>query len=273
MDKVYLEGTRCVNRCFEIEGIFSAFKFDWDDQFVFKGESHRPWEMVFVRSGKVEVTEDENVYILEKNDLILHAPMEFHAIRSVAHPTSSVLIASFYLEGEAPSELKNGVFSLSENDSREFVEMFEKIYKFRHDIDLNPYSGQETTDLLSAFLIRLGHRTAMERRVISASANEYRRIALAMAHNVNLNLTLSDFARMCNVSVSYIKLLFKKYATLSPKTYYANLRTQHAISLMRQGKSALEISSEMNFSSPNYFSAFFKKQTGAPPSDYRKRLK
>ena len=142
-----------------------------------------------------------------------------------------------------------------------------------HESTESIYSGQEAADRLSAFLIRLGRRTAKDQRVISTSASEYRRIALAMAHNVNRNLTLTDFARMCNVSVSYIKLLFKKYATLSPKNYYANLRTQRAISLMRQGMSALEIASEMNFSSPNYFSVFFKKQTGESPNAYRKHLK
>ena len=49
---------------FEIAGFYTAIKYDWNETFVFSGESHDFWEAVFVESGQVEVTENENVYTL-----------------------------------------------------------------------------------------------------------------------------------------------------------------------------------------------------------------
>ncbi|MBE6583952.1 MAG: AraC family transcriptional regulator, partial [Ruminococcaceae bacterium] len=33
---------------FEIEGFYTAIKYDWTEPFVFNGESHDFWEAVFV---------------------------------------------------------------------------------------------------------------------------------------------------------------------------------------------------------------------------------
>ncbi len=260
-----------VEKRFEIIEFNSAFKFDWDDQYAYKGEYHVPWEIVFVKNGAVECTEDERVYTLQKNDLIIHAPMEFHSIRSVKEP--SVLITSFIADGELPIELTNGIFTLSDKYSKELMEIFDRIHAFREDGPVNAYSGQEAACRLEALLIRLANKNSEEQLSPSQTANEYSRVASVMAENVCENLSLPQLAKLCNISVSYIKLLFKKYTTISPMSYYANLRIQHAIQLMKDGMPAAEIANTMNFSSPNYFSVFFKKHTGEIPSVYRKRLK
>jgi two-component system response regulator YesN len=46
---------------------------------------------------------------------------------------------------------------------------------------------------------------------------------------------------------------------------------RHAARLLDEGFSATEIADKMNFSSPNYFSVFFKKHTGTMPSEYKKK--
>ncbi len=270
-NQIYPECTRLIEKQFDITGFFSAYKFDWDEKYAYKGECHTPWEIVFVKSGSVECTEDERVYALNKNDIIIHAPMEFHSIRSLKS-SPSVMVASFFVNGKLPNEITNGVFSLNEGYSKEFTEIFERIYTFYHTGSKNDYSGQEVASRLSALLIRLGNKTAEENLSMSPSALEYRRIATFMADNVSNNLSLEQIASACSISVSYIKLLFKKYASISPMNFYANLRIQSAINMMKSGLSASEIAYTMNFSSPNYFSVFFKKHTGEVPSQYRKHL-
>ena len=104
---------------------------------------------------------------------------------------------------------------------------------------------------------------------ISASATEYRRIILAMSRSVCENKRLSDFAHECGDSISYMKKLFVKYAGVSPKTYYNNLRIAYALDLLKKGKPINEIAEKMKFSSSNYFSAFIKKHTGKTPISYK----
>ena len=90
-----------------------------------------------------------------------------------------------------------------------------------------------------------------------------------MKKNVAANLSLEDICSIGAVSVSTAKVLFRKYAGIGPKTYYSNLRAIEAMNLLKEGKSVDEVSSTLNFSSVNYFSLFFKKHFGNPPSYYK----
>ena len=46
-----------------------------------------------------------------------------------------------------------------------------------------------------------------------------------------------------------------------------------AIKLLEDGEAVTEVSAKLNFSSPEYFSLFFKKHTGLPPGRWRSELK
>lgn len=260
---------RPISNVFEIKGFYSAIKYNWDEKFIFNGESHGFWEAVFVESGMVEVTEDENVYLLGGGNLILHAPMEFHRIRSAQGTSPKGFIFSFLTLGELPESLRSGVFTLEPSLLKRYCDLCEKIYQFFH-FPSSPTQGQEVGALLSAFLIKLGSRSAVSGISMTQSATEYRNIVSYMSQNVHLNLTLSDIARENNVSISYVKLLFSTYAGISPKSYFNQLRLRRASELLDEGRSVTEIATAMNFSSPSYFSAFYKRHTGISPSEQQK---
>ncbi len=259
-----------IERQFLINGVYSAFSFAWDDSFIFHGESHDFWEIVFVTQGEVEVVEDGKVYTLGKNNMILHAPLEFHRIRSKSGEEPEGFILSFRVAGELPRELRHGIFVLSEAQKEDYLLICHKAHVFLADHNASPYAGQEVADMLSSFLVHLSTSTANRSVADSPSAAEYRKIVAAMTAGICENLTLADFAVSCNISVSYLKLLFKKYAGISPKAYFTHLRVQHAAKLLEEDHTITEVSDAMNFSSPNYFSTFFKKHTGKLPSEYKK---
>jgi len=261
---------KSVSHRFTIDGFYSAFRFSWDENFVFEGESHDLWEVVFITAGEVVSTEEGKVYVLRANDMILHAPMEFHRIRSAKGSSPEGVILTFHATGTLPSELKKGIFALDESEKAEYRTIATRIIEFMESDDRDEFSGQAVANLLSAFLIRLGSETAESRLDNRASAVEYRRVVSAMTTAVAENLTLTDFAERCNISISYIKQLFRRYAGVSPKTYYAHLRVRHAADLLGEGRTAAEVAEAMNFSSPGYFSVFFKKHTGKVPSEFRR---
>ncbi|MBQ8408501.1 MAG: helix-turn-helix domain-containing protein [Clostridia bacterium] len=258
-----------ITNIFSIEGLYSAFRFDWDDSFVFSGESHNFWEAVFVTSGEVEVTEDENVYTLGEGNLIFHAPMELHRIKSAGGSSPSGFILSFASSGKLPEVISGGVFTLDPTQVTEYAAICKKAIEFKGN-DANPLLGQEVAALLSAFVIGLEAKSAATGTSVSQSAMEYRRIVSFMSEKVCENLTLSDIASKSNVSVSYVKLLFRTYAGVSPKSYFNQLRIRRATELLSRGTSVTEVSDIMNFSSPNYFSAFYKKHTGISPSEQQR---
>lgn len=260
-----------VHRSFSIRGFYTAFEANWNDHYVFHGESHDFWEIVFFEQGNVECVEDEKVYLVKDNCMLLHAPMEFHRIRSYPGTSPRGFILSFQADGTLPDGLKQGIFQLTEEEKEEYRSICNNIRK----VVLNtaePYLSQLAADQLSSFLIRLNQKQAVEEIVKSDRSESYHKIVSAMTKWVDGNWTLSDFAKQQNISVSYMKLLFLEYSGISPKTYYNQLRIQRAVSLLNQKRSIAEISEQMNFSSQNYFTVFFRKHMGCSPSEYRKKF-
>ncbi|MBQ7792723.1 MAG: helix-turn-helix domain-containing protein [Clostridia bacterium] len=242
--------------------------------FHFDGEKHDFWEVVYVLSGKLEVTEDENVYVLGERDIIFHAPDEFHRLRSVDNTRPHVLNFSFRAAGEVPAHLTEGVLNLSPELHSEYVDCFSAMRRTVRALrkETEPeISMCEVTSRLTAILMRLTRESSAKDSVsTSAGAKSYSALVELMHKEVRKNLSLEDFAKISFISVSYIKKLFSRYAGISPKSYYANLRTAEARRLLQTDIPVYEVSEMMNFSSAGYFTIFFKNQTGQTPMEFKK---
>ncbi|MBR5543572.1 MAG: AraC family ligand binding domain-containing protein, partial [Oscillospiraceae bacterium] len=114
-----------INENFRIDNI-SEIIFDrvFDKNFTFEGEAHDFWEIVFVVQGKIEVVENEKIYIMSDGDIIFHAPMEFHKICSAENTLPHVLNMSFTVEGALPPMVKNGIFNLNPEQKSEYTKLF-----------------------------------------------------------------------------------------------------------------------------------------------------
>lgn len=96
---------------------------------------------------------------------------------------------------------------------------------------------------------------------------------LFLKANVCRNVTIEDIAGELFESPSNLKRIFHKYTNMGIMHYYNDLRIYYAEQLLTQGKTMRQIASEMNFSSQNYFSYFFKKATGKSPSEYQTAIR
>ena len=263
---------RLIRKTFSVLGFYSAFPVRWDDNYVFRGESHVYWEIVFMEHGKVECVEDNKVYLVKENCMLLHAPMEFHRIRSLKGSFPRGFILSFLSDGDLPESLKQGIFQLNEDEKEEYRSICRDIQRVVEE-DCEDVDTQLAADRLSAFLIRLSKKTPTDEVVRSDRSESYYKIVSDMTRCVDKNLTLNQLAQRQNVSVSYLKLLFAEYAGISPKAYYNQLRAQKAVKLLEQNRTIAEIAEQMNFSSQNYFTVFFQKHMGVSPSEYRRNKK
>ena len=91
-----------------------------------------------------------------------------------------------------------------------------------------------------------------------------------MAQNFANDMTVEDYARMCNLSESRFSHRFSEIIGTSPKQYIINLRIEAAKELLiNSDQSVLQIGEAVGFSTQNYFSRIFKKQTGLSPTEYR----
>ena len=91
-----------------------------------------------------------------------------------------------------------------------------------------------------------------------------------MQENYGRDISLDDVSREVNVSPYYFSKLFKEEAGENFIEYLTRLRMDRAKELLRdEGISIKEISMQIGYGDPNYFSRIFKKQTGMTPREYR----
>ena len=257
-----------VKPAFQIVAFITAYEYLFEEPFTYPGEWHSMWEVLFSVEGDFDCVEESRVYRLKSGEMLFHAPNEFHTLRTVGDGPQHLLLITFYAEGEMPSALKEGVFKLTGQERDEFVRLHTHVKRFidrQGPLEVGALCSLE----LSTFLARLALKSTANHYVSnSPSAMEYQRIIDLMERNVCKGITLSDIARQLGISISYIKKVFMQYTGIPPMTYYNSIRLNEAKRLLAQGLSVREVSDRLEFSSPNYFSVFFKQQVGVSPSRY-----
>lgn len=266
----YKAGIKELPPPFAVANIYSAHRYWWKKKFYFSGESHKFHEVVFVLEGEVTVTEDDRIYHLKRGDLILHAPYEFHRIATDSG--AKVIVFSFETAELFPEMLYDGFFVLSIEEEATFSRLFDKIYTFYYSDteSLESNLQREISSLLPAFFFSLSsprHRHHSDTHY--RSEEEYKKLVEEMRLSVAENLSLEDLALKNHTSVSYVKHLFHRYAGIGAKKYYTTLRLNEVIRLLENDVPVAEIARQLNFSSPEYLSLFFKKQMGVPPGKWR----
>lgn len=87
------------------------------------------------------------------------------------------------------------------------------------------------------------------------------------------NISLNDVAESINMSYFYFSRLFKESTGQSFSDYLTEYRVEKSIELMRdESLSIKQISYDIGYNDPNYFSKIFKKLKGITPTDYRGRM-
>ncbi|KUP04851.1 AraC family transcriptional regulator [Bacillus coahuilensis m2-6] len=91
--------------------------------------------------------------------------------------------------------------------------------------------------------------------------------------NSHLDISLEGIAAKVNLSPIYISKLFKDQLGINYITFLTECRIEKAKKLMTDGEKSLkEITFEVGYQDPNYFSKVFKKLYGVTPKEYRKTL-
>ncbi len=266
---------REIEPVFRIKSIGHTLDRYFESNFAYNGEGHDFWEAVYVIEGKIEVVEDDNVYLMNEGDIIFHAPMEFHRIQTADNTIPHVLNLSFTAEGDLPSQIKHGIFKLNAQEKNDFTKLFYYIRdEFSKKINSDsPHSFLEASFRLSAFILHLTRSKPNEEAIFtSASAMTYKTVVRLMDEEVCSNLSIDELAKRSYISTSYIKSLFKRYAGISPKEYYTGLKIETAKYYLSEGMSVKAVAEQMNFSSANHFIRFFKAHTNLTPLQYKNSI-
>lgn len=267
----------------QIERFKTCFEANYKGPYNFTGEFHPFWEMVYVTDGSVNVSGDERIYTLSRGDIIFHRPMEFHRIWSKGRQDIHAIIISFQASGSLLANLEGRAMTL-DTSCRQQIDELILHFKTRFPDESNNFARamresdnhgqvQVALNLLENFLISLptDSMTPIKREKENVSET-YRQILTELNANIYSWITIDELAERCNFSPAQIKRVFARYSDIGIHKYFLKLKIAAAIKMLGDGKDISEISRVLSFSSQNYFSGVFKRETGYSPTAYRERM-
>ncbi|MDD3106260.1 MAG: AraC family transcriptional regulator [Bacilli bacterium] len=257
-------------------------------------------EIIFIDSGVMKITIEDQVYYAKKNDCILLRPNVYHKIEwSGVDCDQPHVHFDFYYQDDS-KEVQISMLRKEHMNQKELTLFREDFYK-SNQIDIPyvfplkepsiirsllfrlideytyklPYSDlmkQGTLAELVAAILRDYHLGKVES--YSPYYKELNELTIYMVENVDLNLTLDDLADHSQLGKWNLIQTFKRYYNTTPMKYFTRLRYNRTKNLLQYSNLSIkEITYKMNFESPQSFSRWFKMMDGNPPGFYQKKTR
>lgn len=251
--------------------------------YYFPGEFHPFWELVYVIDGKMQAAINENLYTMQKGDLILYKPMEFHRLWTIDDADIHALVIGFTASGELLSALENGAYILTSDQQRQAEQLLGFLHSFlphgkRHLLkelllnwDQNAANIHIFLNNLENFLITLAaHPNHLVRKNVydSVEAQTYCSIVAQLNTHIESWITTDEIAQNLHCSPAHVNRVFSRYSDIGVHKYLLKLKIAAAIRMLRENVPVSEISARLAFSNQNYFSSAFKRETGFSPTQY-----
>ncbi len=271
--------------------IVTVHYYEFADNFVFSGEKHDFWEMVYVDCGSVEIRRDEESVILRQGEIVFHKPNEFHSIKS--HRSSpNVFVLSFVCRSYAMRFFER-FSAVLDKTLKPFLESIvaeaESAYVIpKNDTGMkklekkpSPPMGSEQLikTYLEQLLILLIRKMTNSRTpsVFPSKENLESHLARSvkdfLSENAGQTLRIGDICEKFGYSKAYLSRLFKQQCGCTMADYFIKKKIEYAKRLIRENKyNFTEISDRLSFDNPQYFSRVFKRVTGITPTAFRNTL-
>ena len=149
-----------------------------------------------------------------------------------------------------------------------FDEIFNNLSKGFHDENLE-YVNLCFGHLLATFIY--ANRTVED--IEEESSPAVRRAINYLGKNLHKKLTLNKLSEEVGYSPTYLSTLFRKETNYSPISYFSHLKILKACEFLDYTNMKVkEISFNLGYTDPYYFTKDFKKKMGMSPRQYRNRV-
>ena len=284
-----------------IESLKTVHYFKFSPDYNYSGESHDFWEFIYIDFGILNVRIENDIYTLEKGDLVLIKPDAFHNVWGNYQHPSDIAVISFRSPSSRLSGLSHKIIKTSQRQQflisqflREarltFATELEKpaILKLEKREHL-PFGCEQCLknylELLIIDLVRKDTESPFGSAAFSPAPYGSAHSSSIKLHKERTmirqiqdyfenhlgdsSLTLQQVCRENCVSSALLQQIFRRNLGTGVIEYYNNLRIERAMHLIQIGKyNMTEISDILGYNSLHYFSKCFKKAVGIPPTAY-----
>ena len=277
-----------LNKLFEVEGIITIHYFEFGKNYLFSGEEHDFWELVYIDKGTADIYADGEWKSVDQGNIVFHRPMQFHNIRANGITAPNTAIVTFVCKSEHMKFFDNKRISLSKEEqdlmSRIISLAKETFYTPLDDIftkGLDKVGDVASEQLLGLYLEGLLLSIYRRSNEIKHTRSEPKNIgsdaSMAIAYmekNIGKSLCIADIARNIMKSESELKRVFKSETGIGVMTYFRSMKINYAKQMLRQGElNITEIAEQLGYDSIHHFSKQFKSITGMSPREYAKSIK
>lgn len=245
-----------------------------NSNYYFPGETHNYFELTYIDNGSLTTNVEGEDYHLEKQDLLLYSPGQFHTQSTSSDSSCSYLTVMFEMECENSYLLTNRVYHAHK----------QIYYALTNFIKVSQLENMYDEDLMICYLKEiLIHilqydfkgdaaisSSPMQERFESELLNE---IIQYINTHIYEQFTIEEICHQFSISRSSLQTLFRKNLKVAPKQYISNLKLNKGKVLIKDSTHTIsEISAMLGFTSVHYFSRKFKQEFGITPSDYAKSI-
>ena len=274
-----------------VSKIVTIHYYEFDRSFVFDGESHDFWELVYVDKGKVEIQQDDETVTLRQGEIAFHRPEEFHAIRSL-DSDPNIFVISFVCDSPVMKYLER-YRTVLDQSLKVFISSIIKEAKKTYMLPMNdpfleklvkredaPIGGEQLIKLyleqILIFLVR-GITQKGETDVFPSKESMENHLVVAVRdmikRRVGEPIRVSEVCAALGYSKSYLSKLFREQSGETIAGYATYVKIERAKAMIRGGNyNFTEISDMLAFDNPQYFSRVFKRLTGMTPTEFRQSL-
>jgi len=278
---------RFLDAAIHYDSLNSLASFFGRDMSVHRHAQHL--QIHFIDSGDTHFHIDDKVFHVSGPSLFLTPPAIPHSFTTEQDVTGHVLTIHqsliWQLFAQNPNQqhdlgLTQGVCLAESAIASEQQPIWHQIKQLWLDLSVewdNDFSQrslalQNFVSLMLINIIRLNKEQVHSSVISNDDIRVYKRFSSEVEEQYKSSMTVPLYASKIGVSESRLNQICQRVSQSSPKQIIRERRIQEIKRMLTFTQlSITEISFEMGFSNPAYFSRFCKKELGVTPLDYRKQ--
>ncbi|HVI47789.1 MAG TPA: AraC family transcriptional regulator [Chitinophaga sp.] len=232
-------------------------------------------EICYYDKGSQYFNVEGEQYLVKGGDIFIHFPDEEHGSGGYPEGKGNLYWLIIRIDNTLSNNLMHLCRLLIKKKKRHFkagkeVKNCLEEIQAAHDKEENIQIKKIRMHLMAEFFI-LSILDKIDSQKEETDNVRLGRILKLIEDNLTENISIPLLASESNLSVSRFKGLFKELTGFTPGDYIQRKRVEKALSIMEEEpeKPLMDIAYELNFSSPQYFSAVVKKYTGKPPRQFK----
>lgn len=237
--------------------------------------------LIYCSAGKINMVVDENEFQLTADEVLTITSGQIHTVRSMENAKGFVLefTFDFFCKNDNDIELifHNGLFchfAMNEIIPVEKSVIEKELLQIKEELQTQPYQYLISIHSRIELILVSVNRAKVKRgdEIWKPDALFLKFLEL-VRNNFEYNYPLDHFAKVLRTTVLKLNELAKQHAGKTAQhVIYGLIVSEAKRLLLYESFSVKEVAYNLGFNDPFYFSNFFKKHTGSPPSAYQKKI-